>query len=66
MYDRGNWEQSIPFVTCDVYVAAFLYRVAVAEKGALSVNLKVESTVGHASMPPKESSIGILANAVAR
>ena len=40
--------------------------IGVAEKGSMSVELRVDSSVGHASMPPKESSIGILCNAIAR
>ena len=44
----------------------FVFRIGIAEKGSMSVELKVDSSVGHASMPPKESSIGILCNAIAR
>ena len=44
----------------------FVYRIGVAEKGSMSLELKVDSSVGHSSMPPKETSIGILCNAIAR
>lgn len=40
--------------------------VGVAEKGWALVDLEVNVTGGHASMPAKESSVGILANAVAK
>ena len=45
---------------------SFVCRIGIAEKGALSLELRVDSSVGHASMPPRESSIGILCNAIAR
>ena len=32
----------------------------------MRVELRVDSAVGHASMPPKESSIGILSNAITK
>ena len=32
----------------------------------MSIELRVDSTVGHASMPLKESAIGILSNAIAK
>jgi carboxypeptidase PM20D1 len=40
--------------------------VAVAEKGYANVKLSVDMPGGHASMPPPQSAIGILAAAVAR
>ncbi len=40
--------------------------IGVAEKGYASVRLTVEGAGGHSSMPPRETAIGILANAVAR
>jgi len=40
--------------------------VGVAEKGYLSVELSVESSGGHAAMPPKETAIGILSRAMLR
>ena len=43
-----------------------LYSIGIAEKGFMNVELTVESSVGHASMPPRESSIGILANAISK
>ncbi len=40
--------------------------IGVAEKGYLSVELSVESSGGHAAMPPKETAIGILSRAMLR
>jgi carboxypeptidase PM20D1 len=40
--------------------------IGVSEKGYASLRLAVESAGGHSSMPPRETAIGILANAVAR
>lgn len=40
--------------------------VGIAEKGYLSLELTVESTGGHSSMPPNETAIGILSRAVSR
>ncbi|XP_052449840.1 N-fatty-acyl-amino acid synthase/hydrolase PM20D1.1 [Carassius gibelio] len=40
--------------------------IGVSEKGQATVKLSVSSAPGHSSMPPRESSIGILASAVAR
>jgi len=39
--------------------------VGVAEKGYIDINLTAESTGGHASMPPRHSSVGILSRALA-
>jgi carboxypeptidase PM20D1 len=38
--------------------------IGISEKGYVSVELTVETDGGHSSMPPKETSIGILAKAV--
>ncbi|NXN93353.1 P20D1 hydrolase, partial [Rhinopomastus cyanomelas] len=40
--------------------------VAITEKGSMTLNFTVEKEPGHSSFPPKETSIGILAAAVAR
>ncbi|XP_045312182.1 N-fatty-acyl-amino acid synthase/hydrolase PM20D1 isoform X2 [Leopardus geoffroyi] len=40
--------------------------IAVTEKGAINLMLQVNTTPGHSSAPPKETSIGILAAAVSR
>ncbi|XP_027420096.1 N-fatty-acyl-amino acid synthase/hydrolase PM20D1 [Bos indicus] len=40
--------------------------VSVSEKGAINLMLQVNTTTGHSSAPPKETSIGILAAAVSR
>ncbi|MEX2397202.1 MAG: M20/M25/M40 family metallo-hydrolase, partial [Balneolales bacterium] len=40
--------------------------VGVAEKGYLSIELSVENEGGHSSMPPQNTSIGILSTAVKR
>ncbi len=39
--------------------------VGIAEKGALTLDMTVESTPGHSSQPPAETAIGILAKALA-
>ena len=43
-----------------------VYRIGVAEKGYIMVELSVQTSAGHSSMPPRESSIGILSNAVTK
>uniref|UniRef100_A0A672N2T3 Probable carboxypeptidase PM20D1.1 n=1 Tax=Sinocyclocheilus grahami TaxID=75366 RepID=A0A672N2T3_SINGR len=40
--------------------------IGVSEKGQATVKLSVSTPPGHSSMPPRESSIGILASAVTR
>lgn len=40
--------------------------VGIAEKGYLTLELKVETKGGHSSMPPKHTAIGILARAIHR
>ena len=40
--------------------------VGIAEKGYLSVELAVHAEGGHSSMPPRETAVGILSNALAR
>ena len=40
--------------------------VGIAEKGYLTLELKVETRGGHSSMPPKHTAIGILARAIRR
>ncbi|GFO28852.1 N-fatty-acyl-amino acid synthase/hydrolase pm20d1.1 [Plakobranchus ocellatus] len=47
-------------------VAVPVASVGVSEKGQLILKLSVEMPPGHSSIPPKESSIGILAQAVQR
>ena len=42
------------------------YRVAVSQKGLINLMLQVNTTPGHSSAPPKETSIGILTAAVNR
>lgn len=47
----------------------FIYhcgRIAVTEKGSMTLNFTVEKEPGHSSFPPKETSIGILAAAMSR
>ncbi|XP_028925763.1 N-fatty-acyl-amino acid synthase/hydrolase PM20D1 isoform X2 [Ornithorhynchus anatinus] len=41
-------------------------QIAVSEKGAMNLELRVDAPPGHSSAPPKESSIGILAGALSR
>ncbi|WED25199.1 M20 family peptidase [Vibrio sp. DW001] len=40
--------------------------LGIAEKGYLTLELKVEGPGGHSAMPPEESNIGILSNAIAK
>lgn len=40
--------------------------IGVAEKGYIMAELSVQTSAGHSSMPPRESSIGILSNAVSK
>lgn len=40
--------------------------IGIAEKGYLSLELRVESEGGHSSMPPRHTAVGILAAAIAR
>ncbi|OPJ65990.1 putative carboxypeptidase PM20D1 [Patagioenas fasciata monilis] len=40
--------------------------VAITEKGSITLNFTVEKEPGHSSFPPRETSIGILAAAMAR
>ncbi|NXU50889.1 P20D1 hydrolase, partial [Turnix velox] len=43
-----------------------LTRIAITEKGSMTLNFTVEKEPGHSSFPPPETSIGILAAAMAR
>ena len=43
-----------------------LLRIGVVEKGFIMAQLSVHTSPGHSSMPPQESSIGIMSNAVAK
>lgn len=47
-------------------VAAPMALIGTAEKGYVSVELKVDGVGGHSAMPPAQSNIGILAQAVTR
>lgn len=47
-------------------VSAPLATIGVAEKGYLSVRLRVRGEGGHSSMPPRHTVIGVLARAVAK
>lgn len=40
--------------------------VGVAEKGSLTLEMSVHTSGGHSSMPPRETCIGILSQAVSR
>lgn len=53
--------------TVYVYFLFLMFRsIGVSEKGSATVKLTVSTVPGHSSMPPKESTIGILAAAVKR
>lgn len=41
-------------------------RIGISEKGSATVKLSVSTAPGHSSMPPRETSIGILAAAIKR
>jgi carboxypeptidase PM20D1 len=47
-------------------VAAPVALIGIAQKGYLTVELEVSGTGGHSSMPPSETTVGILAGAVKR
>lgn len=40
--------------------------IGIAEKGSVTIRLKVEVTGGHSSMPPNNTSVGILTKAITR
>ena len=40
--------------------------IGIAQKGFISLELKIEGVGGHSSMPPEESNIGILAKAITK
>ena len=42
------------------------FRIGVAEKGYLTAELSVHTSGGHSSMPPAETSIGIMSKAVVK
>ena len=62
---RGNKVIKI-YIGSVICVYYFVYRIGVAEKGYITLELSVQTSAGHSSMPPRESSIGILSNAVAK
>ena len=47
-------------------IHVIIFRIGVTEKGTAFLNLSVHSEGGHSSMPNKQSSIGILSNAIAK
>jgi carboxypeptidase PM20D1 len=59
--DEGGWiYEKVPGVTARVAL------VGLAEKGFFSAELSVATSGGHSAMPPRETSIGILARAIER
>ena len=48
------------------YVRRPVASIGIAEKGYLNLELSVEVTGGHSSMPPRETAIGILSAAIVR
>jgi carboxypeptidase PM20D1 len=42
----------------------YFHRIGVTEKGFATLELNVEMSPGHSSIPPKETAIGVLAKAV--
>jgi len=49
-----------------LFLISLILRIGVAEKGFITAQLSVHTSAGHSSMPPRESSIGIMSNAVAK
>lgn len=49
-----------------VCVRFMICRIGLSEKGQAVIKLSVSVAPGHSSMPPRETSIGILATAVKR
>lgn len=74
----ANYSWAVPYVISLVVLFrhvfiqvffSFVYvccRIGISEKGHATVKLSVSMKPGHSSMPPKQSSIGILAAAVTR
>lgn len=50
----------IPDVSCPIAL------IAIAEKGYISLKLKVEAEGGHSSIPPRHTAVGILSKAITR
>jgi len=48
----------------NIYIAPF--RIGVSEKGYATLEMSVEGTSGHSSIPPKTTSIGTLGRALGR
>lgn len=48
------------------FVCVMFSRIGISEKGSATVKLSVSMVPGHSSMPPSQTSIGILAAAVKR
>jgi len=48
------------------FVVCFYCRISSTEKGYMDVKMSVTAPPGHSSLPPSETSIGILAHAIAR
>ena len=59
-----NWSRDLS-IFCLAGVTDPIVYVGVVEKGWASVEISVEGVQGHASKPPRESAIGVLAKAVA-
>ena len=57
LYFSKNVEQT--FINGFIFTAKL--RIGVTEKGYLTLELEVNGTPGHSSVPPKETAIGILA-----
>ena len=53
-----------PFVI--FFCFCFCHRISTSEKGYMDIKMSVNTPGGHSSVPPSESSIGILAHAIAR
>ncbi|ESN98633.1 hypothetical protein HELRODRAFT_185021 [Helobdella robusta] len=62
IHDEGTTVTKAPFFSMDSLVAC----IGISEKGRATVELSVSLPGGHASMPHKQSSIGVLSNAISK
>jgi len=59
-------QQSYFMPKLPLFWCCFRYRISTSEKGYMDIKMSVTAPVGHSSVPPSETSIGILAHAIAR
>lgn len=61
-----EWKLATPTLEVMFKNACTFFRIGISEKGQATVKLSVSTVPGHSSMPPRETSIGILAAAIKR